>query len=64
MVKSVTDSGTPVEEGTVSTPELGIMEESDWIEITLAPFATQTTGMYYTISISGSSETRLRRFGR
>ena len=56
VVKSVTDSGTPVEEGTVSTPVLGIMEESDWIEITLAPFATQTTGMYYTISISGSSE--------
>ena len=56
VVKSVTDSGTPVEEGTVSTPELDIQEESDWIEITLAPFATQTTGMYYTISISGSSE--------
>ena len=56
VVKSVTDSGTPVEEGTVSTPELDIQEVSDWIEITLAPFATQTTGMYYTISISGSSE--------
>ena len=57
VVKSVTDSGTPVEEGTVSTSELGIQEVSDWVEITLAPFATQTTGMYYTISLSGSSDT-------
>jgi hypothetical protein len=57
VVKSVTDSGTPVEEGTVSTSELDIQEVSDWVDITLAPFATQTTGMYYTISLSGSSDT-------
>ena len=26
------------------------------MEVTLAPFAAQTTGMYYTISLNGSSE--------
>ena len=56
VIKSVTDSGTPVVEDTVSTPELGIQEVSDWVEVTLAPFAAQTTGMYYTISLNGSSE--------
>ena len=56
VIKSVTDSGTPVVEDTVSTPELGIQEVSDWVEVTLAPFATQTTGMYYTISLNGTSE--------
>jgi hypothetical protein len=44
-------------EDTISTPELGIQEVSDWVEVTLAPFATQTTGMYYTISLNGSSTT-------
>ena len=47
---------TPVVEDTVSTPELGIQEVSDWVDITLAPFAAQTTGMYYVISLNGSSE--------
>ena len=56
VIKSVTDSGTPIVEDTVSTPELGIQEVSDWVEVTLAPFAAQTTGMYYTISLNGSSE--------
>ena len=56
VIKSVTDSGTPVVEDTISTPELGIQEVSDWVEVTLAPFATQTTGMYYTISLNGTSE--------
>ncbi|MGB1098619.1 MAG: hypothetical protein ACPG34_05000 [Poseidonia sp.] len=56
VIKSVTDGGTPVVEDTVSTPELGIQEVSDWVEVTLAPFAAQTTGMYYTISLNGSSE--------
>ena len=56
VIKSVTDSGTPVVEDTVSTPELGIQEVSDWVDVTLAPFAAQTTGMYYTISLNGSSE--------
>ena len=37
-------------------PELGIQEVSDWVDITLAPFAAQTTGMYYVISLNGSSE--------
>ena len=50
------DGGTPVVEDTVSTPELGIQEVSDWVDITLAPFAAQTTGMYYVISLNGSSE--------
>ena len=57
VIKSITDSGTPVVEDTVSTPELEIQEVSDWVEVTLAPFATQTTGMYYTISLNGSSTT-------
>jgi hypothetical protein len=57
VIKSITDSGTPVVEDTISTPELGIQEVSDWVEVTLAPFATQTTGMYYTISLNGSSTT-------
>ena len=56
VIKSVTDGGTPVVEDTVATPELGIQEVSDWVEVTLAPFATQTTGMYYTISLNGTSE--------
>ena len=56
VIKSVTDSGTPVVEDTVSTPELGIQEVSDWVEVTLAPFAAQTTGMYYVISLNGTSE--------
>ena len=56
VIKSVTDGGTPVVEDTVSTPELGIQEVSDWVDITLAPFAAQTTGMYYVISLNGSSE--------
>ena len=56
VIKSVTDGGTPVIEDTVSTPELGIQEVSDWVDITLAPFAAQTTGMYYVISLNGSSE--------
>ena len=34
VIKSVTDSGTPVVEDTVSTPELGIQEVSDWVEVT------------------------------
>ena len=57
VIKSITDSGTPVVEDTISTPELGIQEVSEWVEVTLAPFATQTTGMYYTISLNGSSTT-------
>ena len=56
VIKSVTDSGTPVVEDTVSTPVLEIQEVSDWVEVTLAPFAAQTTGMYYTISLNGTSE--------
>jgi len=40
VIKSITDSGTPVVEDTISTPELGIQEVSDWVEVTLAPFAT------------------------
>ena len=56
VIKSVTDGGTPVVEDTVSTSELGIQETSDWVEVTLAPFASQTTGMYYTISLNGTSE--------
>ena len=56
VIKSVTDSGTPVVEDTVTVPELGIQEVSDWVDVTLAPFASQTTGMYYTISLNGSSE--------
>ena len=56
VIKSVTDGGTPVVEDTVATPELGIQEVSDWVDVTLAPFATQTTGMYYTISLNGTSE--------
>jgi hypothetical protein len=57
VIKSVTDGGTPVVETTVSSAELGIAEESDWIVVQLEPFAEQTTGMYYTISLNGSSET-------
>ena len=56
VIKSVTDGGTPVVEDTVSTAELDIQEVSDWVEVTLAPFAAQTTGMYYTISLNGTSE--------
>ena len=56
VIKSVTDGGTPVVETTVSSAELGIAEESDWIVVQLEPFAEQTTGMYYIISLNGSSE--------
>ena len=57
VIKSVTDSGTPVVEKIVTSEELGIAEESDWIIVQLEPFAEQTTGMYYTISLNGSSDT-------
>ena len=56
VIKSVTDGGTPVVEDTVTFDELGIQEVSEWKDVTLAPFATQTTGMYYTISLNGTSE--------
>ncbi len=56
VIKSVTDSGTPTIEGTVSTPEIAIQDTSDWVEFTLSPFATQTTGMYFTISLNGTSD--------
>ena len=56
VIKSVTDGGTPVVEDTVSTPELDVKETSDWVEVYLAPFASRTTGMYYTISLNGTSE--------
>lgn len=55
VIKSVTDGGTPVVEKTVTSAELGIAETSDWIVVELEPFAEQTTGMYYTISLNGSS---------
>ena len=55
VIKSVTDGGTPVVEKTVTSAELGIAETSDWIVVDLEPFAEQTTGMYYTISLNGSS---------
>ena len=57
VIKSVTDSGTPVVEKIVTSEELGIAQESDWIVVELEPFAEQTTGMYYTISLNGSSDT-------
>ena len=57
VIKSVTDSGTPVVEKIVTSGELGIAQESDWIVVELEPFAEQTTGMYYTISLNGSSDT-------
>ena len=56
IVKSVTDDGTPVVEKQFTTEELAPGDTSDWIEVTLEPFAEQTTGMYYTISLNGSSE--------
>lgn len=55
VIKSVTDGGTPVVERTVQSDELGIAETSDWIEVTLEPFGAQTTGMYYVITLNGSS---------
>lgn len=55
VIKSVTDGGTPVVEKTVTSVVLGIAETSDWIVVDLEPFAEQTTGMYYTISLNGSS---------
>jgi len=55
-VKSVIDQGTPRLEIVVPTQELGVAEQSDWIEIELEPFTAQTTGMYYTISLNGTSE--------
>lgn len=55
VIKSVTDGGTPVLELVVQSDELGIAETSDWIEVTLEPFGAQTTGMYYVITLNGSS---------
>ena len=55
VIKSVTDGGTPVVELVVQSDELGIAETSDWIEVTLEPFGAQTTGMYYVITLNGSS---------
>jgi hypothetical protein len=57
VIKSVTDGGTPVVERTVSSAELDIAEVSDWIVVDLEPFAEQTTGMYYTITLNGSTDT-------
>ena len=55
-VKSVIDQGPPRLEIVVPTEELGVAEQSDWIEIELEPFTAQTTGMYYTISLNGTSD--------
>ncbi len=55
VIKSVVGEGTPIVEATVSSDELGVGEESGWIDVVLDPFASQTTGMYYTISLNGSS---------
>ena len=56
VIKSVTDGGTPVVEQTVNSAELSIAEVSDWIVVDLEPFAEQTTGMYYIISLNGSND--------
>jgi hypothetical protein len=55
-VKSVVDGGTPVVEATILSPELEIQETSGWIEVELEAFGEQTTGMYYTINLNGSSD--------
>ena len=57
VIKSVVNDGIPVVESTVTSEELDIAETSGWIEVNLEPFAEQTTGMYYTISLNGSSDT-------
>lgn len=56
VVKSVVDGGTPVVEATILSPELEIQETSGWIEVELEAFGEQTTGMYYTINLNGSSD--------
>ncbi|MDP6199226.1 MAG: hypothetical protein QF531_00505, partial [Candidatus Poseidonia sp.] len=56
VIKSVVNDGIPVVEATVTSELVDIAETSGWIEVSLEPFAEQTTGMYYTISLNGSSD--------
>ena len=47
-VRSVTNNGNPILEGTVVSEEIG-MDQSMWVSIKLEEFRDATTGMYYIV---------------
>jgi hypothetical protein len=47
-VRSVTNNGNPILEGTVVSEEIG-MDQSMWVTIKLEEFRDATTGMYYIV---------------
>ena len=47
-IRSVTNSGNPILEGTVVSEEIG-MDQSMWVSIKLEEFRDATTGMYYIV---------------